>query len=67
MKIEIIGKEAPEGYKIEVSMKGKLDLKYVPRLVQLLLDGIACHGKDVEMGVVLGIADFMEKIGEVAE
>ena len=44
MKIEVIGKEAPEGYEIEVTMKGELNLKYVPQLVQLLLDGIACHG-----------------------
>ena len=61
MKIEVIGKEAPEGYEIEVSMNGELNLKYVPQLVQLFLDGIACHGKDVEMAVVLGISDFMEK------
>ena len=61
MKIEAIGKEAPEGYEIEVSMKGELNLKYVPQLVNLLLDGIACHGKDVEMAVVMGMADFMEK------
>ncbi len=61
MKIEAIGKEAPEGYEIEVSMKGELNIKYVPQLVQLLLDGIACHGKDVEMAVVIGMNDFMEK------
>ena len=61
MKIEAIGKEAPEGYEIEVSMKGELNLKYVPQLVNLLLDGIACHGKDVEMAVIIGMSDFMEK------
>lgn len=62
MKIEVIGKEVPEGYEIEVEMKGEMNLKYVPQAVQFILDGIACHGKDVEMAVVMGIADFMERV-----
>lgn len=61
MKLEVIGKEAPEGYEIEVSMKGEMNLKYVPQLVQLILDALACHGEEVEMAVVLGIGDFMKK------
>lgn len=61
MKLEVIGKEAPEGYQIEVSMNGELNLKYVPQLVNLLLDGIACHGKDVEIAVLKGMFDFMDK------
>lgn len=61
MKIEVNGNETPEGYEIEVSMKGEMNLKYVPQMVQLILDGIACHGKEIEMAVVMGMADFMEK------
>lgn len=65
MKIEVIGKEAPEGYEIEVSMNGEMNLKYIPQMVQLILDGMACHGEEAEMSVVMGMADFMEKRGKV--
>lgn len=61
MKLEVIGKEAPEGYEIEVTMKGEIKAKYIPQMVNLLLDGIACHGEDAEMAVLMGMADFIEK------
>lgn len=65
MKIEVIGKEAPEGYEIEVAMRGEVNLEHIPQIVKTLLDGIACHGKDAEIAVVIGIADFMEKRGKI--
>ena len=61
MKIEVNGKEDSKGFDVQMSMTGKLNLIYVPQLVTLLLDGIASHGKDVEVAVYMGIHDFMEK------
>lgn len=65
MKLEVIGKEAPEGYEIEVSMNGVINAKYIPQIVNLILDGIACQGEKAEMAVVMGMTDFMEKRGKI--
>ena len=60
MKIEVIGKEAPEGFEVEVEMKGECNLKYVPHIVSMFLSGLACHGEDVEHAVVLGMKKYID-------